>query len=510
MIVRSCGQRRRLARRAPGRGRRTAPCRAPVARTLRARGSGGFTLVEIITVTIIVGIVAAISLSVLVRALEAARVRRTEALIQKLDRALQDHLQDVLARTANVTPSTLDLQLSKADPNNAGESPDYERARVIARKRLLKEEVPQLFMVIDATTTPPDVVGDWDALALDLGSGGPPLALPPDGTYDTFQSASDRSGAAQEYRQRLLGVHQNELDEGRPGLENHEAPTASAECLYMILARAARIGTSSLDPADLTSGEVTDTDDDGLPEFVDAWGNPLRFYRLPVFFQSDLQKGNAPYAVDDIDGDATDEQVDGAEDDPHDPNRTLVMEPWWGTTKIDTLGNGQVFDDVNVFESAVSISASGALPPAFLLPAFHSLTDPQGGADAQSWNWDNANDTNFANYGVAARAYDAVALIASAGPDGLFGIYPTDERFFDSANFLGTRQEALLVAGAAPMTEGLLENPQDPPASLSAEALWWFTMLNVLGAAPDDNLQQMRIEVEAYLDNVSNHGLRAD
>ena len=28
--------------------------------------------------------------------------------------------------------------------------------------------------------------------------------------------------------------------------------------------------------------EIADTDNDGLPEFVDAWGNPLRFYRWPT------------------------------------------------------------------------------------------------------------------------------------------------------------------------------------------------------------------------------------
>ena len=29
---------------------------------------------------------------------------------------------------------------------------------------------------------------------------------------------------------------------------------------------------------------LKDTDGDGLPEFVDAWGEPLRFYRWPIYY----------------------------------------------------------------------------------------------------------------------------------------------------------------------------------------------------------------------------------
>ena len=42
---------------------------------------------------------------------------------------------------------------------------------------------------------------------------------------------------------------------------------------------------------DFTDREVQDTDGDGLPEFVDAWGQPLQFFRWPVLYHSDLQRG---------------------------------------------------------------------------------------------------------------------------------------------------------------------------------------------------------------------------
>ena len=34
-----------------------------------------------------------------------------------------------------------------------------------------------------------------------------------------------------------------------------------------------------------------DTDGDGLPEFVDAWGQPLQFFRWPLLYHSDTQRG---------------------------------------------------------------------------------------------------------------------------------------------------------------------------------------------------------------------------
>jgi hypothetical protein len=41
-------------------------------------------------------------------------------------------------------------------------------------------------------------------------------------------------------------------------------------------------GAAPVDTANFRTQEVADTDGDGLPEFVDGWGRPLRFYRWPT------------------------------------------------------------------------------------------------------------------------------------------------------------------------------------------------------------------------------------
>jgi hypothetical protein len=58
--------------------------------------------------------------------------------------------------------------------------------------------------------------------------------------------------------------------------------TESAELLYFALTAAASYGVGAVDNDRFNEREVADTDEDGLPEFIDAWGQPLRFYRWPT------------------------------------------------------------------------------------------------------------------------------------------------------------------------------------------------------------------------------------
>jgi len=62
----------------------------------------------------------------------------------------------------------------------------------------------------------------------------------------------------------------------------HNKNTESAACLYLILTQMAVYDTEQPSAADLKGVEVADTDGDGLMEVVDAWGQPLRFYRWPT------------------------------------------------------------------------------------------------------------------------------------------------------------------------------------------------------------------------------------
>src|SRR5579864_585393 len=71
------------------------------------------------------------------------------------------------------------------------------------------------------------------------------------------------------------------------------SPIASnSEILFDFLTEANVLGDSPVGIDAFSSAEMKDIDFDGLPEFLDAWGNPLRFYRWPTrLFRSGGQSG---------------------------------------------------------------------------------------------------------------------------------------------------------------------------------------------------------------------------
>ncbi|QDT23838.1 hypothetical protein HG66A1_56630 [Gimesia chilikensis] len=56
----------------------------------------------------------------------------------------------------------------------------------------------------------------------------------------------------------------------------------SSEYLYYILTNHETYGLPPVGEDSFSTSEVADTDGDGLMEFVDGWGRPLRFYRWPT------------------------------------------------------------------------------------------------------------------------------------------------------------------------------------------------------------------------------------
>ena len=112
-------------------------------------------------------------------------------------------------------------------------------------------------------------------------------AISPAG-YDGVDN--DQDGLIDDY---LEGVPSGGTNSGLVlgNLGRHVHKTARSEMLYAILVEGRGPLGSVFSRDDFTDKEVQDTDGDGLPEFVDAWGQPLQFYRWPVLFHSDLQRG---------------------------------------------------------------------------------------------------------------------------------------------------------------------------------------------------------------------------
>jgi prepilin-type N-terminal cleavage/methylation domain-containing protein len=228
-------------------------------------------------------------------------------------------------------------------------------------------------------------------------------------------------------------------------LGRHTHNTARAETLYAILVEGTGPLGSIFDRDDFTDKEVQDTDGDGMPEFVDAWGQPIQFFRWPLYYHSDLQRGQ------NISPDASIAQqwdlippymsmFEQREQNPLDPNQQLVAPGWWSTQ-----GNGGIAAN-NIFPGALvpyaapipttPTSASGGVQAFEAL--FHSLSEPlpnPGLALGQYWD--------RGSFYPARRAFYSKFLILSGGQDKQPGVFLYSDAGIQSA---GLNASQILIA----------------------------------------------------------------
>ncbi len=132
------------------------------------------------------------------------------------------------------------------------------------------------------------------------------------------QAAEARLKAIRDIMRMEMPERWSDVDTGplfvstRPALSNayvryklERSPSgdvSSAECLYMLVTL-----SDAESREDFSESEVGDTDNDGAPEFVDAWGHPIYFFRwAPGFLPSngadtDLQTGDVDTDHDPLD-----------------------------------------------------------------------------------------------------------------------------------------------------------------------------------------------------------------
>ncbi len=187
-------------------------------------------------------------------------------------------------------------------------------------------------------------------------------------------------------------------------LTNHQHVTARSETLYALLVNGSGPLGSLFRPDDFTETEVKDTDQDGVPEFVDGWGNPLQFYRWPIYYPGGSmtvtvngsggyvyefsgQRGSAPYQF----------PSELRESYPFDQNKLLVSPAWFG--------------------SKLGASSTPSANASYVMGYFTSLIDP-------SYNVSGASTTNYWDMtGVYPRAeFSSKFLVLSAGPNEEYGV----------------------------------------------------------------------------------------
>jgi len=203
----------------------------------------GFTLTELLVVMVILGILSSLLLAGLAVARDRVRVGKTAATIRKIHEVVLAYYEDYEVRRPNL-PDTSSLNTQ-----------DYEKLHRIALRRLMTLEMPD-----QAADIPhPDELRT---------AGGKPYATAVQGL-----SLKEMPPAARRYRAIIAGA---------------DVPSpSSAEILYMMVMRGPMSDPDVI--AHFRPDEIGDTDGNGLPEFLDAWGRPIRFRRWPVGIRSPLQ-----------------------------------------------------------------------------------------------------------------------------------------------------------------------------------------------------------------------------
>ena len=190
------------------------------------RRRGGFTMVELLVVIGLILFLMSISIVALNGAIGIARQKATQATLLKINGLMQQRI-DAFNRAMERTNLQPAIDKMKRDWFQTYQYiPPDNVLDVMVRKQIFQTRFPQNF-----------------------GEKNLPLAPPPGVTYVSA---------------------------------NHQQVTESTALLYWVLTSSEVYGIAPVDESDFSSSEVRDTDGDGLKEFVDGWGRPLRFYRWPT------------------------------------------------------------------------------------------------------------------------------------------------------------------------------------------------------------------------------------
>lgn len=405
----------------------------------------GFTLLELL---IVIGLIATLmTLSVVVMSgfLTTAEVEATSATIQKTFRLLEQRI-DAFDRAFKGSRKQLEVSrirflLARQELFGVSE----ESTEILAKKAAYRYEFPQ--RMVERTTIGEDINsngtldtgedinnnGVLDGLDnVPNGAAFPNLAVGqtasvpgmPFSIYDKIAYPI----ALQQLIQEGNATPTQDLVNARVSLNwsKHQLGTESAELLYYTLVYSTSYGSASVDSDRFTNAEVRDTDGDGLPEFVDAWGQPLRYYRWPTR----LIDTHPPFPFQPVlsdPNDATDVVI------TVDTNNDGVPDTTVGQRQVAPLERQVASIMLKGLPPASALLPNGSLPRDLL------LTDPDDPVGILYFELERLNGLNgtplFSNEFNETKYHTPDTfhspLIASAGKDGQLGLYEPN----DSANF---------------------------------------------------------------------------
>ncbi len=318
-----------------------------------------FTLVELLIVIAVIGIMAGMVLYTLAGAQKDASIAKTQATIRKLNEIMLAKWEEFRYRAVKVhlPPEALDTRVIAGQKQTLLSPKEGARLRMMILRDTMRMEFPDRYsdilyapitynLVFLTADNPAPLSNTNNDVAVS-----PLIAREVPGIYNNFRRRFVTTGA-------IIGnpttITPGAVGSLNPGItEEYQG----AELLYQIVAASNFEGSSALEY--FRASEIGDVDGDGMPEFLDGWGQPIRWIRWPAGYgfvdSASLAAaglGSSPDAamkVRPVDADLNDKTVP----DPMDPLRTdwrwslasfSAQRPWMLVPLIISAGPDGDFD----------------------------------------------------------------------------------------------------------------------------------------------------------------------
>ena len=284
--------------------------------------TNGFTLVELL---VVIGILGTVS-SMFIYAYRTARVESQNQKSRTTVEKISDILNARLLEYENY-PVPLGIPSTAIPRPVAGARPKQElveRARLIMLREIIRTEMPDhpddlkatYFWFDQLSTTDPFVI---NPVATGLVNGMADVFVPP----SNVRGSSTTSRAVRLFET----LQERTVNRPPPFTETYrpwDAQNSNAELLFLIIADSEFDGSSAIEMFD--QSEIVDTDQDGLNEFVDAFGVPIKWSRWPTGYQ--IGGKNYPDMLNSGIVDQSTQSV-SVDSEPYD---RLKADPGWRTT----------------------------------------------------------------------------------------------------------------------------------------------------------------------------------
>lgn len=280
----------------------------PTSKTKNVRH--GFTLVELLIVVGLIGFMSSMIMYALLGAQTDARVSKTRSTIQKLNEIILQQWEEYRYRP-------VDMRKASFVPGNAALPTPLPRTQTHLRTVILRDSMrmempdragdllfePSQYVVpmnmpsgaftqagsyLSIRAYPHKFGALYSALYSALVNSSDPKVVAAKASYPLIAPGSFATAGGVAISSSATQVPAPLFSNGIAGIAVWEEIIQSSELLYLIVSTSNFAGSPALEM--FRPSEIGDPDADGLLEFIDAWGQPIRWIRWPAGYPSDLNR----------------------------------------------------------------------------------------------------------------------------------------------------------------------------------------------------------------------------